>query len=333
MLPNPQYYGNEKEWLKATTKPYADDDAANKIPNYRDINSGITAEKLTVNTPLDPSICYAAIAEDSPIAKTCCIKGSNYNDPLFEYEGNIDFFWGYVDTPTLISRSIGYTININDLSDESETDKLFLIPQTQNSYPSNNVHGHFTPYVSIIPRNFVLLIYIECDTTTFSDRRQIALDDYINNTYGYSPATHPYITAVHVAPVAGNTLTGERYFMAINNNGGMTLAYNMPYDLPQLNGIYDYWANRGNVKTTVKIWGNTNTLYYDNAYQYINGKDGTFDTTNGKLTYYKKYGDGEWILRCVASLGLFFAVKRTTAYTGALDDPDMYCGVIDDNGL
>ena len=333
MIPNPQYYGDSTTWLNATTKPYADDNAANKIPSYHDINGGITANKLEVNKPLDNSICYAAIAEDSPIAKTCCIKGSNYNDPLFEYEGNIDFFWGYVDTKNVIMRSSSYSININDLSDERETDKLFLVPESQNAYPSNNVHGHFTPYVSIIPRNFVLLIYIECDTSTFSDRRQIALDDYINNTYGYSPTTHPYITAVHVAPVAGNDLTGERYFMAINDNGGMTLAYNMPYDLPQLNGIYDYWANRGNVKTTVKIWGNTNTLAYDNRYQYVNGKDGTFNTDNRKLTYYKEYGDGEWILRCVASLGLFFAVKRTTAGTGALDDPDMYCGIIDDNGL
>ena len=333
MLPNSKYYGNPEDWIKASTKPYASDDAANKIPSYSTINGGITANKLEVNKPLDNSICYAAIAEDSPIAKTCCINGTNYNDPLFEYEGNIDFFWGYVDTTNGIARSTSYTINVNDLSDERETDKLFLVPESQNAYPSNNVHGHFTPYVSIIPRNFVLLIYIECDTLTFSDRRQIALDDYINNTYGYSPATHPNITAIHVAPVAGNDLTGERYFMAINNNGGMTLAYNMPYDLPQLNGIYDYWANRGNVKTTVKIWGNVNTLAYNNTYQYVNGKDGTFNTANNKLNYYKEYGDGEWILHCVASLGLFFAVKRTTAYTGALDDPDMYCGIIDDNGL
>ncbi|MEE1054173.1 MAG: hypothetical protein U0L33_07565 [Acutalibacteraceae bacterium] len=121
--------------------------------------------------------------------------------------------------------------------------------------------------------------------------------------------------------------------MGINDNGGMALAYNMPYDLTQLSGIYDYWSNRGNVKTTVCIWGAPTTDYNANYYQYVKGKNGTFNTDNGKLTYYKEYGEGEWILRCVASLGLFFAVKRTTAYTGALDDTDMYCGVIDDNGL
>lgn len=334
MLPNPQYYGNENEWLKATTKPYADDDVANKIPNYRDINSGITAEKLVVNTPLDPSICYAAIAEDSPIAQLYCINGGDYENPLFDYNGDINFIWGYVDTPTALSRMAGsYSININDLSDESETDKLFLVPESQSNYPSNNVHAHFTPFVSIIPRSFVLLIYIECDTEQFNDRRSSALDDYINNVYGVNPTNHPIITAVHVAPLAANTLTGERTFMAINDNGGMSIAYNMPYDLPQLSGIYDYWANRGNVKTTVKIWGNVNSLYYNNTYQYVNGKGGTFNTANSKLTYYKEYGDGEWILQCVASLGLFFAIKRTTAGNGALDDPDMYCGVIDDNGL
>lgn len=333
MLPNSVFYGNPEDWLNATTKPYASDDAANKIPPYSTINGGIASGKLSVNTPLDNSICYAGIADDSPIAQLYCIDGADYTYPLFDYNGIINFLWGYVNTTTTIPRNLSYAININDLSDESETNKLFLVPQTLDYYPTGNPHRYFTPFVSIIPRNFVLLIYIECDTTTFSDRRQIALDDYINNTYGYSPTTHPYITAIHVAPVASNTLTGERSFMAINDNGGMALAYNMPYDLPQLEGIYDYWANRGNVKTTAKIWGNTNNLYNNNTYQYVNGKDGTFDTTNGKLTYYKEYGDGEWILRCVASLGLFFAVKRTTAYTGALDDTDMYCGVIDDNGL
>lgn len=333
MIPNPAYYGQPEGWKIASTKPHADRDAANKIPSYETIYNGVDLDVLTVGTPLDNSICYAAIAEDSPIARQMCINGADYDNPLFEYEGNINFIWGYVDTTSAILRTTGYTININDLSSESKTDKLFLAPQTQENYPSNNVHHHFTPYVSIIPRNFVLLIYIECDTLQFSDRRQVALGDYINNTYGYSPATHPYITAVHVAPVASSTMTGERTFMAINDNGGMALAYNMPYDLPQLNGIYDYWANHGNVKTTVKIWGNTNTLYYNNTYQYVNGKDGTFNNANGKLTYYREYGDGEWILRCVASLGLFFAVKRTTANSGALDDPDMYCGVIDSDGL
>lgn len=333
MIPNPDRYGAPEDWIKAATKPNADNNAANKIPPYRDISTGITQGYLDVNTPLDTSICYAGIADDSPIAQVYCINGADYENPLYDYNGVINYIWGYVDTSYSLPRTLSYTININDLSDETETDKLFLVPQTQNNYPSGNVHRYFTPFVSIIPRNFVLLIYVECDTLQFNDRRQIALDDYINNTYGYNPTTHPYITAIHVAPVASNTLTGDRSFMAINNNGNMALAYNMPYDLPQLNGIYDYWANRGNVKTTVKIWGNVNTLVYNNTYQYINGKDGTFNTDNGKLTYYKPYGDGEWILHCVASLGLFFAVKRTTAYTGALDDPDMYCGTIDSNGL
>lgn len=331
MLPNSVFYGNPNEWLNATTKPYASDDAANKIPPYSTINGGIASGKLSVNTPLDNSICYAGIAEDSPISQLYCIDGADYNNPLFDYSGIINFMWGYVDTTTQLTTN--RLINLNDLSDTNETDKYFLVPESQSAYPSNNIHGHFTPYVSIIPRNFVLLIYIECDTTTFSDRRQLALDDYINNTYGFSPATHPNITSVLVAPVGGSALDDDRSFMAINDNGGIALAYNMPYDLPQLSGIYDYWANAGNVKTTARIWGAPNTLNYTNYYQYVKGKNGTFNTAQNKLNYYKEYGDGEWILRCVASLGLFFAIKRTTAESGALDDPDMYCGVIDDNGL
>lgn len=331
MLPNSVFYGSPDEWLNATTKPYASDDAANKIPPYSTINGGIASGKLSVNTPLDNSICYAGIADDSPIAQLYCIDGADYNNPLFDYSGIINFLWGYVDTTTQLTTN--RQINLNDLSDTNETDKYYLVPQSQSDYPVGNVHRYFTPYVSIVPRNFVLLIYIECDTEQFNDRRAVALDDYIQNLYGISPETHPNITSVLVAPFGGSTLTGERSAMAINDNGGMTLAYNIPYDLPQLQGIYDYWANAGNVKTTARIWGAPNTNYYANYYQYVKGKEGTFNTDNGILTYYRPYGDGDWILRCVASLGLFFTVKRATAYTGALDDTDMYCGVIDDNGL
>lgn len=332
MLPNSNYYGNPEDWIKASTKPNASDDAANKIPSYSTINGGIAANKLEVNKPLDNSICYAAIAEDSPIAKTYCINGGNYNAPLFEYEGMINFFWGYVDTTDGLNNT-NRQININDLSDANETDQIFLVPQTQSSYPNNNIHNHFTPYVSIVPSSFVLLIYIECDTPQFNDRRAGALEDYLNNTYGFGPTTHPMITSVLVAPVGGDTVGGQRSFMAINDNGGMALAYNIPYDLPQLNGIYDYWTNAGNVKTTVRIWGAPSNIYYNGIYQYVKGQDGSFNTDGSTLIYYKEYGDGEWVLRCAASLGLFFTTKRATAYTGALDDPDMYCGIIDDNGL
>lgn len=331
MIPNTQYYGDSTTWLNATTKPYADDNAANKIPSYRDINGGITADKLTVNTPLDNSICYAGIAADSPIAQLYCINGADYENPLIDFNGDINFIWGYVDTTDQLTTN--RQINLNDLSNTNETDRYFLVPQSQSEYPAGNIHRYFTPYVSIVPRNFVLLIYIECDTEQFNDRRASSLDDYINNTYGVSPSTHPNITSILVAPFGGNTLTGERSAMAINDNGGMALAYNIPYDLPQLQGIYDYWANAGYVKTTVRIWGAPNATYYNNYYQYVKGNGGTFNTDNGKLTYYKEYGDGEWILRCVASLGLFFAIKRTAAASGALDSEYMYCGTIDQNGL
>lgn len=62
MLPNSVFYGNPDEWLRASTKPYANDNAANKIPPYSTINGGIASGKLSVNTPLDNSICYAGIA-------------------------------------------------------------------------------------------------------------------------------------------------------------------------------------------------------------------------------------------------------------------------------
>lgn len=331
MIPNTQYYGDSSTWLNATTKPYANDNAANKIPSYRDINGGITADKLTVNTPLDNSICYAGIAADSPIAQLYCINGNDYENPLFDYNGDINFIWGYVDTTNQLTTN--RQINLNDLSDPNETDRYYLIPQSQSEYPVGNVHGYFAPFVSIIPYNFVLLIYIECDNAQFNDRRAVALDDYIQNLYGISPETHPNITSILVAPFGGDTLTGNRTAMAINDNGGMALAYNTPYDLTQLQGIYDYWANAGNAKTTVRIWGAPNATYYNNYYQYVKGNGGTYNTDNGKLTYYKPYGDGDWILRCVASLGLFFAIKRTAAASDPLDSEYMYCGTIDQNGL
>lgn len=51
--------------------------------------------------------------------------------------------------------------------------------------------------------------------------------------------------------------------------------------------------------------------------------------------YYLEYYDGlfEWIIHQIACFGLFFTFDKNTALTGALNDPLMYLGVLDANGI
>ena len=331
MLPNPQYYGSENEWLKASTKPYASTEAANKIPPYVTIQSGISDGHLQKETPLDLSICYACIADDSPIAQLEISKGDGIS--IYNYSGEIDFFWGYVDTAEVLYTN--RQINVNDLSSQSETDKLFLKPMSATEYPTNNIHRHFIPYVSIVPYNFVLVIYVEYANSDFSDTGASTLYDYIHGTYGKNPISHPYITSIRVAPTGGNDLTSGRSFFAINNNGAVELAYSIPIDLSlvsDINEAYDYWINATGTKTLTRIWGKKRYTSYANYTDIVNGKDGQYTTnSSGEKFYYKEF-DLDWVYSCVASLGLFFTSRRDYAETEPLDSEYIYCGIIDDNG-
>lgn len=51
--------------------------------------------------------------------------------------------------------------------------------------------------------------------------------------------------------------------------------------------------------------------------------------------YYLEYYEGlfEWVIQQIACFGLFFTFDRNTAQTGALNDPLMYLGVLDANGI
>lgn len=51
--------------------------------------------------------------------------------------------------------------------------------------------------------------------------------------------------------------------------------------------------------------------------------------------YYLEYYDGlfEWVIQQIACFGLFFTFDKNTAQTGALNDPLMYLGVLDANGI
>lgn len=51
--------------------------------------------------------------------------------------------------------------------------------------------------------------------------------------------------------------------------------------------------------------------------------------------YYLEYYDGlfEWVIQQIACFGLFFTFDKNTAQTGALNDPLMYLGVLDENGI
>lgn len=330
MLPNPSYYGNPEDWSIASTKPYASDEAANKVTQYGSIQAGINAGYLELEATLDKSICYAAIADDSELAQVACI----FPDGLapFTYNDTIDFYWGFVDTGNQLTTN--RQINVNDLSDQNEMNKFFLTPMSSDQYPYNNIHRSFQPYVSIVPYNFVLLVYVSVLDSNYNMIRT-TLSDYEDiNTYP-NYVTHPTISQIEVTPYGSSTLSPTRTPFAINNNGGVALAYDVHIDMSsvsQQNNIVDYWLNSGNDKQSVLIWGKKQQYAYSNYFEYVKGKGGTIENHNS-VCYYTRLYDREWIRRAVASLGLFFTGNATIAESGALDATGMYCGTISDSGL
>ena len=82
MIPNEQVYGAPSTWLHVLPSSGYNEDNKNLIPAWERIGAGITAGKIDYSSPLDNTICYAAIAADSPAAGITFVAGNDISNPV-----------------------------------------------------------------------------------------------------------------------------------------------------------------------------------------------------------------------------------------------------------
>lgn len=326
MIPNPDIYGTPEEWILAPVN--VDREVGCKIAPWQTLGNAVlgwgdNAPVMSINEELDNTVSFCGIGSDSPISTVHIIDYTNGD--IVDSVTPVATNWciSYYDSRYVVTDTT-YNDNIN-------VDNVLWSPI--NILGDTNKHRFLRPVIDISPQDFVILIYI-----TASD---ISGNNWVGllSDYEQIQSTYPYITTIWGLPYtrlrANDTV--RTYWQLSQSYTGIYVSRltTYPIDVLQLDNAINYAAPfprniaQGSGNNMFVIWGGSETI---GTYVAI-GADGEELTEIGTSQRLAHEYDKDWVLSCVASLGLFFTDRIDTAQYGELDDPTMYCGTIDDNGI
>lgn len=345
MAINQDVYGRPEQWLDTYYQPDALTNK-NKKAFFADAGveassmlfTGVANDKLSYEIPIDNTLSYCGLGTECALSHISYI-GTNPEDTtavtiIHTQDRDITNFSFFEKNGGNLNASSYNTccIQVNELN------KLIW---TENFTNRNNT-PYLAPYTVVNPHNIVLLIYVYCRSAQGSTINT-TLQAYIDNNY---KDTYPQIISAYVVALFGNLTVGRGPY----GGRGTPSSYQIPfiiglldnYEIPSKSldvSIYYWYAN--------VVYGsqqfNNVFIDYDAAGNYITpcytterGKEHIKCGTDGSSKYlYIEYYDGiiEDILSTVACFGLFFTGDVATAQSGALTDPKMYVGLLDENGI
>lgn len=343
MTPNASVYGAPNTWVPVLPSSGRNEDNKNFIPAYYTIGGGINAGKINYSLPLDNSICYAAIAEDSPAAGVYFAAGDDIAHPVENKPFKEDFFISNGDYGSGLFNTIPYY----DLTDTFPQKYTYAIGSTPLS---NNPNMGIKPLCSVSLKDLVFCVYVVGYNSTYTDYK---ISTYNGYKQQYS-ASHPNITRIFAVPYTRGENTNNRTAMSngeqFNFNGICRMSQ---YTIPNVSEPqYDYFSpicrdNYTDYQIAIHLWGipeNTGSItFYSSSPSYIYraiGSGGEFTAANGNLYYsrpwdaaYQQHAGDDWIRRVVASYGVFFVDRTSYAQSAAYASANMMLGTIDADGL
>lgn len=340
---NQAVYGAPETWLAVLPPSESDRNADNKnyIPAWQSIGGGVAASKVNDNAPLDNSICYAAIGEDSPAAGVYFAAGNDIANPVENKPFKEDFFISTGDYASGTSQGY-YDITWN-------------FPENWaycHNMSATNMNSLLKPLCSCSLKDLVLCIYVEAYNADYSVSISAAYNSYKQLHAG----TYPNVVRVYGVPYgrAPSGIDSQRSQLTNSESINLSGVARMgAYEVAGVTGdIYDYsvgLSRTGNL--AFHIWGmpsyNGRESYY-NSPNYVykaTGSGGTFTLADGggSIVYSRPWGApryehsaGDWVRRAAASFGMFF-VDRVGYATGsnavAYRSENMYLGTIDGDGI
>lgn len=326
MIPNPDIYGTPEEWILAPVN--VDREVGCKIAPWISLSNAVfgwddNAPVMDINDELDNTISFCGIGSDSPISTVHIIDYTN--NEIVDSITPVATNWciSYCDTRYTVYDSTYY----------SNTNVDYVLWSPINILGDTNKHRFLRPVVDISPQDFVILIYVTAvdisGNTWFG-----LLADYEN-----IQTTYPYIITIWGLPYSRTreTDTVRTYWQFSQSYTGIYISrlITYPIDVLQLDNAVNYAApfprniSQGSGNNMFVIWGGS-----ENTGTYVAiGGDGDELTEIGNMKRLAHTYNKDWVLSCVASLGLFFTDNIQTAISGELDSSNMYCGTIDDNGI
>lgn len=326
MIPNPDMYGAPENWIYAPV--ISGRDTGCKIAPWQTIGNAIlgwgdNAPVLELNQQLDNSISFCGIGADSPISTVHVVDYVNHEilDSITPTATN--WCLSYYDSRYSVTNS-AYSSGVNK-------DDILLSPI--ETLGDTNKHRFLRPIVDINPSECIILISIEAVNSDGSGNWVGSLDDYESQYVNTYPNVVAVWGTIYSRVTAEDSIRSPWTFANDYTGSYISRLIEYPVSSPDWGDIVNYAApspsttTAGSGNNRFIIWGSVDRVDTSPA---IGGADDTLHDTIHRLVH--EY-DKDWVLSCVASLGLFFTDKIATAQSGALDSEYMYCGTIDDNGI
>ena len=330
MAINTNIYGTSDQWLNCYYQPNTIvANERNKKANFGNNNAtlgqGVSSGKLSYSEPIDKSLSYCGLGTESALSHIAYLKNgaSDINSYQDRFVTNFAFFERTSNSFFIYPVSYKLT-NLNEYAWQS----------SQLSYA--NLHPSIEPYTKVNPKNIVLVLYVVAYNTSYTAEVRKPLKEYLTS---YT-VSHPYISSVYIVP----------YFGRVNSGADTRTVYTQTdYKIPFIIGLLDeYDFTTENKKfymyssENLSIFGQFHSNYEipSDSYGIIahteNSKQHFKISQSGSITrfaieYYPEFESD--ILKTAACFGLYFTTVAEVARTGLLTNPDMYIGLLDENGI
>lgn len=348
---NENIYGLKENWIDAVVN-FTNNTNKNKLANFMNVPlsstntsvsalwRGVTEGKLTYGVPIDNTLSYCGIGQESAMSHVSYI---GYNDgvKILRTDDRSVTNFAFFERRRRTNVFIPSTTDCAPITDLLRRNRINNFAWIDTLTPGTNFNVYNSPIVQINPKNICFLIQVNASKTLTSPT-WIDLDTFENDTdyrYFYAARIVPYFsnngaTGRNATADAGATQDGEyNFFLNLLEN----------YNIPEWNdfscNIYSYVNNIvfGQLMGAQVGYYQTNNDYINIAYLTPNAKDNLHIDdvqTSTYRIYIDRYAElTEEILKTVACFGLYFTTKESVALNGSLVNNDMYIGLLDADGI
>lgn len=335
MAVNTNVYGLPEQWSNAFFQQ-AQITTKNKIASFgtnaKTLSEGVTAGKLSYDSPIDKSLSYCGLGTESAMSHV--VYCGLYDNAFKAYDStdrevtNFAFFEKQTSS-TYLTQDLIFL------------DKINRYAWTENIDTEWNMTKDLIPYTVINPHNIAL--YISVDASTGDGTYTTTSFNYFKNAHTTQNWTR--ISRVNITPYFGNLSDTVQFsasagYSPTPQGHGVFLGLLDEYTINTKNKRFYMYENPAFAWTVFGFVGangigsltDTNIMYMcyipESAKSHIK-----YDSSHRE--FYIEYYDGmiEDIIKTVACFGLYFSGGTTAIINGDFTNENMYIGLIDSDGI
>ena len=325
MAINESIYGAPTSWDSNPTYSFLK--MADFGENQNSLINGVTLGKLSPDTPLDNSIAFCGVGTECSLSNVQVLTNDS-NGAIFESTIKRDVTNWCLYTTT--DRWILYG-DPNRISDENSDWKDVVTD-------SNNINRYIKPIADFNIKNLVGCIWVRPYNAEGSGGFTVSLKRYLEQYVN----THPYVSEVYLylyGGEVGSAFGRDPLYSGSGTYGGVSVSTLDSY-IVNSEELYRYASYKGSSNFNyLPIYGSYIYDMFSDEKWLIYGSQDLFEI-NRNGNYLKCYihvtnanDFKELCLKGAAQYGIYFTDDEDVARTGSFTDPNMYIGVIDNNGL